>query len=75
VMIVGVAGTIPAHGIGAASFVVKVNGKEHVLKVHNCLFCYGEECFNLISVSQILRAGKNKVVFSQDESFTGGYPG
>ena len=68
VMIVGVAGSMPAHGIGTAIFVVKVSGKEHVLKVHNCLYCHGEECFNLISVSQLLRAGKNKVIFSQDES-------
>jgi hypothetical protein len=57
VMVVGVAGTMPVHGIGTAHFLIKLGDKEHVLLIHNCLFCHGEDCFNLLSVSQLLRAG------------------
>jgi hypothetical protein len=67
-MVVGVAGSMPVHGMGTAHFVFSMGGKEYVLLVHNCLFCHGEDCFNLISVSQMLRGGQNKVVFSQHES-------
>ena len=59
---------MPAHGIGTACFIVKWNGKERVLKVHNCLFCHGEEVFNLISVSQMLRLKTNEVTFTADAS-------
>jgi hypothetical protein len=51
VMVVGVAGSMPVHGIGTAHFVVTVGGKDYLLCIHNCLFCHGEDCFNLISVS------------------------
>jgi hypothetical protein len=37
VLIVGVAGTMPAHGIGTACFLVKQNEKECIVKIHNCL--------------------------------------
>ena len=68
VMVVGVAGSMPVHGMGTAHFVFSMSGKDYVLLIHNCLFCHGEDCFNLISVSQMLRGGQNKVVFSQHES-------
>ncbi len=68
VLVVGVAGTMPVHGIGTACFLVKQNGKECVVKIHNCLLCHGEDQFNLISVSQVLRARTNSITFSADES-------
>ena len=36
--------------------------------IHNCLFCHGEDCFNLLSVSQMLRSTGNEVTFSQELS-------
>jgi hypothetical protein len=45
VLVVGVAGTMPVHGIGTAYFVDVVAGKEHILRIHNCLFCHGEDSF------------------------------
>ena len=54
IIVVSVAGSMPAHGIGTACFIVTRNVKEHILKVHNCLFCHGEDSFNLFSVSQML---------------------
>ena len=68
VLVVGVAGTMPVHGIGTACFLVKQNGKEYIVKIHNCLLCHGEDQFNLISVSQMLRARTNSVTFSADDS-------
>ena len=68
VLVVGVAGSMPVHGIGTAMFLVTVGDKDYLLCVHNCLFCHGEDCFNLISVSQMLRSGQNKIIFSQCES-------
>ena len=68
VIIVGVAGTMPAHGIGTACFIVKQNGKECIVKIHNCLLCHGEDQFNLISVSQVLRARTNSITFCADNS-------
>ena len=68
VIIVGVAGTMPAHGIGTACFLVKQNGKESIVKIHNCLLCHGEDQFNLISVSQMLRASTNSVTFREGAS-------
>jgi hypothetical protein len=68
VLIVGVAGTMPAHGIGTACFMVKQNGRECIVKIHNCLLCHGEDQFNLISVSQLLRARTNSITFSADDS-------
>ena len=71
VLVVGVAGTMPIHSMGTACFIVSVHGKEHILEINNCLFCHGEDCFNLLSVSQMLRAGSNAVVFSQHGSGQG----
>ena len=68
ILVVGVAGSMPVHGIGTAWFVVKIGGIEQIMKIHNCLLCHGEDDFNLISVSQILRTRKNEVTFSAKES-------
>ena len=68
VLVVGVAGTMPIHSMGTACFIVTVDGIEHILEVHNCLLCHGEDDFNLLSVSQLLRDGQNEVVFSKDAS-------
>ena len=68
VLIVGVAGSMPAHGIGTACFIIKVDGKEHILRIQNCLFCHGEDNFNLISVSQMLRTRTNEIIFNSDNS-------
>ena len=68
ILVVGVAGSMPAHGIGTAWFVIKVNGIEQIMKIHNCLLCHGEDRFNLISVSQMLRTRQNEVTFSAEDS-------
>ena len=68
IVIVGVAGSMPVHGIGTAHFLVKQGDKEHIVRIHNCLLCHGEDRFNLISVSQVLRTRKIAVTFSADES-------
>ena len=68
VIIEGVAGTMPAHGIGTACFIIKQNDKEQIVKIHNCLFCHGEDQFNLISVSQVLRARTNSIIFRTADS-------
>ena len=68
VMIIGVGGSMPAHGIGTACFVAKAGGKEYVIKIHNCLLCHGEDRFNLLSVSQTLRTKRNDITFSADGS-------
>ena len=68
ILVVGVAGSMPAHGIGTACFVATADGKEYVVKIHNCLLCHGEERFNLLSVSQTLRTKRNDITFSADGS-------
>ena len=68
ILVVGVAGSMPAHGIGTAWFVIKVNGIEQIMRIHNCLLCHGEDIFNLISVSQMLRTRQNEVTFSAEDS-------
>jgi hypothetical protein len=59
ILVVGVSGSLPIHGIGTANFVVKDSkGCERIWKIHNCLLSHrsdGEEEFNLISISQVLR--------------------
>jgi hypothetical protein len=65
---VGVAGSMPAHGIGTACFVATVAGKEYIVKIYNCLLCHGEDKFNLLSVSQTLRTRRNTITFSADKS-------
>jgi hypothetical protein len=66
VLVVGIAGNV--HGIGTACFYLTIGDKRQMLVIHNCLFCHGKDCFNLISVSQLLRAWESEVVFSQHES-------
>ena len=68
ILVVGVAGSMPVHGIGTAWFVVKIDGIEQIMKIHNCLLCHGEDDFNLISVSQVLRTQRNEVTFSTKAS-------
>ena len=68
ILIVGVAGSMPAHGIGTACFVVRQGDKECIIRIHNCLLCHGEDKFNLLSVSQVLRTKKNEIIFSSDHS-------
>ena len=68
IMVVGVAGSMPAHGIGTACFVVKAGDTEYVLSIHNCLLCHGEDRFNLVSVSQALRSHNNEITFSAASS-------
>jgi hypothetical protein len=68
ILIVGVAGSMPAHGIGTACFIVRRNEKEYIIRIHNCLLCHGEDRFNLLSVSQVLRTRKNEIIFSADDS-------
>ena len=68
ILVVGVAGSMPVHGIGTACFILQQGDTEVILKVHNCLLCHGEDCYNLLSVSQMLRTRKSAVIFSADES-------
>ncbi len=50
--VVGVAGSLPIFGRGTAIFVLTLQGGEEVLvRIHNCLYSFGE--YNLISVSQM----------------------
>jgi hypothetical protein len=62
VMVLGIAGTMPVHGIGTARFYCSIGDKRCLLVIHNCLFCHGEDFFNLLSVSQMLRTGENEIV-------------
>ena len=71
-MVIGVAGSLPIHGIGTATFlIVDSNGCERLLKIHNCLLCQSTtagESFNLISVSQMLKTGLSTVEFNKCQS-------
>ncbi len=67
ILVIGVAGTMPVHGMGTARFVTIINGKEHILSIHNFLLCHGET-FNLLSVSQMLRSTNNSIVFKEGDS-------
>ena len=69
IIVVGVAGSMPVHGIGTALFLVKMgDAKEVILRIFNCLLCHGEDGFNLLSVSQMLRTKLNSVTFSEGNS-------
>ena len=72
ILVIGVSGNLPAHGVGTANFgVLGSNGKLRIWKIHNCLLCHknnGEEEFNLISVSQILRTRRSTISFGCDRS-------
>ena len=66
IIVVGVAGSMPVHGIGTAMFTVSIGDRDVILTVFNCLFCHGEdEGFNLLSVSQILRTKTNSIQFCE----------
>ena len=72
ILVVGVSGSLPVHGIGTANFVVQdKDGIERIWSLHNCLLCHsesGEETFNLISVSQLVRTRQASVSFGADSS-------
>jgi hypothetical protein len=68
VMVLGIAGTMPVHGIGTARFYCSIGDTRCLLVIHNCLFCHGEDCFHLLSVSQMMRTGENEITFSQHGS-------
>ncbi len=72
IVVIGVAGSLPVHGIGTALFVVTDSlGEEIILRIHNCLLCASireEETFNLISVSQMLRTRLSSVSFNADNA-------
>ena len=68
IIVVGVAGSMPVHGIGTALFLIRVGDKQVIIKIFNCLLCHGEDGFNLLSVSQMLRNKQNSLTFSQGNS-------
>jgi hypothetical protein len=72
ILVVGVSGSLPVHGIGTANFVVRDDvGMEQIWSLHNCLLCHGnngDDTFNLISVSQVLRTTESTVSFGADRS-------
>ncbi len=68
VIVVGVTGSMPVHGIGTAQFKVRLGDREVILRIYNCLLCHGEEGFNLISVSQMLRTKLNSINFTDGNS-------
>ena len=69
VLIVGVGGSMPAHGMGTACFIGMAEGIEYAITIHNCLLCHGEDGYNLLSVSQLLREPLNAVVFRSGDSY------
>ncbi len=64
ILVVGVAGTMPVHGMGTARFLIRMGDTAVIVSIHNCLLCHGET-FNLLSVSQLLRSTNNAVVFEE----------
>ena len=72
IIVVGVSGSLPIHGVGTAFFLVLDSlGEEIVIRIHNCLLCETtseEDTFNLISVSQLLRSKRNSVQFQSQQS-------
>jgi hypothetical protein len=61
--VVGVVGSLPIFGIGTALFALSMQGGEEVLlRVHNCLYSFGE--FNLLSVSQMQTLPRNSLELS-----------
>jgi hypothetical protein len=65
--VIGVAGMLSIHGHGTAVFLVSVDGCEALLRIHNCLFSFGE--FNLISISQLNSVSGNSIDFSLQTPF------
>jgi hypothetical protein len=68
ILVVGVAGTMPIHGIGTALFLLTLGDREVLLRIHNCLLCHGEDSFNLLSVSQMLQSGNISVLFKENKA-------
>ena len=72
ILVVGVSGSLPIHGIGTASFLtLDSTGKECILRIHNCLLCHHsreDESFNLINVSQLLKTKQSTVSFTHTQS-------
>ena len=72
IVVVGVSGSLPIHGVGTAIFLaVDSLGEEIVLRIHNCLLCTSTtdaETFNLISVSQLLSTKRSSVCFQSEHS-------
>jgi hypothetical protein len=63
--VVGVAGSLPIFGRGTAVFVLTLKGGEEILvRIHNCLYSFGE--FNLLSVSQMQALTRNVLNLSLD---------
>jgi hypothetical protein len=72
IIVVGVSGSLPIHGVDTALFLaVDSLGEKIVLRIHNCLLCTSTtdaETFNLISVSQLLSIKRSSVCFQSDHS-------
>ena len=68
IVVIGVAGSLPIHSIGTASFIaVDSLGEQRIIRIHNCLLCQSSEDkddFNLISVSQVLKTALSTVQFN-----------
>jgi hypothetical protein len=63
VKLTGVSGSLQVHGCGTALFLAQDDkGNGIIVRVQNCLFCYGD--FNLISVSQFQQIPENSVNFN-----------
>ncbi len=56
--VVGIAGSLPIFGIGTAVFALTLKGGTEILvRIHNCLYSFGE--FSLLSVSQMRTIRRN----------------
>jgi hypothetical protein len=65
IVVVGVAGSLPIHSFGTASFIaVDSSGEQRIIRIHNCLLSQNlgeDDNFNLISVSQVLKTALSTV--------------
>ncbi len=72
IVVVGVAGSLPIRSFGTASFLaVDSSGEQRIIRIHNCLLCQnlgGDDDFNLISVSQVLKTTLSTVQFNISQS-------
>ncbi len=63
----GLSGSLQVYGCGTALFVATSSSNEQVvLRIHNCLFSYGD--FNLISVSHLSQVTGNLAKFTASDS-------
>jgi hypothetical protein len=62
--VVGVAGSLSIFGRGTAVFALSFHDTEILIRVHNCLYSFGE--FNLLSVSQMQTIKGNTLNLSLD---------